>query len=125
MNRSYNACACGTKPRRGPQAALLGAKSTIFKAINRHEREVNDFANGKESRIGPPEALPGADVRRKCLVLWRALPLRGPALGQRQHFFAGSVISWFQHKFEKQTGLGCSRWEDKAQAPRQKHDFSF
>jgi len=34
----------------------------IVLAVNRHKREVNDFACGKTSRRGPPAAFPGADV---------------------------------------------------------------
>jgi hypothetical protein len=33
-------------------------------AIDRHKREINDFARSKKSRLGPPVALPGADVWR-------------------------------------------------------------
>ena len=65
LNRSYAACACGTKPRRGP-AALPGGKQNHFKGVNRHKREVSDFACGTQSRREPPAALPRADVWRNA-----------------------------------------------------------
>jgi hypothetical protein len=64
LSFSNAACACGTKPRRGPPTALPGANRAMFFAVNRHKREVNDFAGGINSRRGPPAALPEADMWR-------------------------------------------------------------
>jgi hypothetical protein len=64
LKRSYAACACGIKPRREPSAALPRANKTIVQAVNRHKREVSDFARGTKTRRGHPTALPGADVLR-------------------------------------------------------------
>ena len=64
LNRSCTACACGTKPRLGPPAALPGANRAIAKAVNHHKREVNDLTCGAKSKREPPAGLPGADVWR-------------------------------------------------------------
>jgi hypothetical protein len=46
LNRSYAACAYGRRPRRWPPAVNI----TIIQAINRHKREVYDFACGIKSK---------------------------------------------------------------------------
>ena len=103
---SYTACACGAKPRHGPpgalSAALPGANRTTLQAvnvINRHKREINDFACGKKNSVC---ASSGPAVSRRvaaCLRRWRALPLRGPPRGQRKH-----SLRWLF-----QIRLSCSR----------------
>ena len=50
------------KPQKNSAEAAVGGKQSHFNAVNRHKREVNDFACGIKSRRGPPAALPGADV---------------------------------------------------------------
>jgi len=76
LNRSYAACACGTKPRCGPPAALPGGKQIIFKAESHHKREVNDFACGKNIGVG---------LRRPC---------RGQACGGMLGAMARIAPAW-------------------------------
>jgi hypothetical protein len=47
-----------------PCAARHAANRAIAKTVNRHKREVNNFACGTKSRRMPLAALPGADVWR-------------------------------------------------------------
>ena len=73
FSRCYAACACGTKTRRGPPAALpgqtcggmLGAMANIFAAGARPRNFkplLRPCACGTKTRRRPPAALPGADV---------------------------------------------------------------
>jgi hypothetical protein len=52
--------------RIAPCAARHAASRTIAYAVDRHKREVNDFAFGTKSRRGPPAALPGAGEWRRA-----------------------------------------------------------
>jgi hypothetical protein len=80
------------------------ANSTILLTVNRHKREVNDFAFGKKSRRGASGGPTGGKRVAPFLVRWHTLPLRGPPRDQRQLFSAGSKISCFLQKFKGGTG---------------------
>jgi hypothetical protein len=52
LSRSYAACACDTKLRHGPPAALSGENRNIIWAINHHKLEVSVFACGLNLGVG-------------------------------------------------------------------------
>jgi hypothetical protein len=48
----------------GLKQPCRGQTDPVFKGVNYHKCEVNDFACGIKFRRGPPAALPGADAPR-------------------------------------------------------------